>query len=92
MSRPRVIGETIASGDGKVQLAPDVPKSEDKPQVILEGSSSFVADDEEPEPLPLFEGDPKILYQDFLPDAAIHRPGHQVIQFSFYEKINTVQI
>ncbi len=48
-----------------------------KPQVILEGSGSFVTSDVEPEPLPPFEGYPQALYQDFLPDAVVHRPGHR---------------
>lgn len=46
------------------------------PQATLEGSGSFVRDDVEPEPLPAYEGDPSLLYQDFLPDAIIHRPDH----------------
>ena len=48
-----------------------------KPQVILEGSGSFVSNNAEPKPLPPFEGDPSTLYQDFLPHAVVHRPGHQ---------------
>ncbi len=47
-----------------------------KPQAMLEGSGSFVRDDEAPAPLPPFEGDPASLYQDFLPDAIVYRPGH----------------
>lgn len=46
-----------------------------KPQVILEGSGSFVADDAEPDPLPPVEGEPQALYQDFLPDAVVRAPG-----------------
>lgn len=48
-----------------------------KPQVILEGSGSLVRDNEDPEPLPPFAGDPKALHQDFLPDAVIGRAGHR---------------
>ncbi len=48
-----------------------------KPQVILEGSGSFVTSNAEPEPLPPFEGDPRTLYQDFLPGAIVHRLGHR---------------
>ncbi len=48
-----------------------------KPQAFLEGSGSLVRDNEEPEPLPPFEGDSKSLYQDFLPDAVVRRPEHQ---------------
>ena len=48
-----------------------------KPQVILEGSGSLVRDSDDPEPLPPFAGDTKALYQDFLPDAVVNRPGHR---------------
>jgi len=48
-----------------------------KPQATLEGSGSFVTEGDKPEPLPPFEGDPQALYQDFLPDAVVHRPGHR---------------
>ena len=48
-----------------------------KPQVFLEGSGSFVLSNVEPEPLPPVAGDPQSLYQDFLPDDVVHRPGHQ---------------
>ncbi|MFQ5793811.1 MAG: dihydrofolate reductase family protein [Candidatus Bipolaricaulia bacterium] len=47
------------------------------PQVLLEGSGTFVREGDEPKPLPPFEGDPKMLYQDFLPEAAVHRPGQR---------------
>lgn len=47
-----------------------------KPEVCLEGSGSLVSEDEKPKPLPPFEGDPESLYQDFLPDDVVHRPGH----------------
>jgi 2,5-diamino-6-(ribosylamino)-4(3H)-pyrimidinone 5'-phosphate reductase len=48
-----------------------------KPQATLEGSGSFLRESDEPESLPPFEGDPKPLYQDFLPEAVIDRPGHR---------------
>jgi 2,5-diamino-6-(ribosylamino)-4(3H)-pyrimidinone 5'-phosphate reductase len=48
-----------------------------KPQATLEGSGSFLKEDDDPEPLPPFEGDPKPLYQDFLPDGIVHRPEHR---------------
>ena len=48
-----------------------------KPQVILEGSGSLVTSDADPMPLPPVAGDPKALYQDFLPDTVVHRPGHR---------------
>jgi 2,5-diamino-6-(ribosylamino)-4(3H)-pyrimidinone 5'-phosphate reductase len=48
-----------------------------KPQATLEGSGSFLKEDDEPDPLPPFEGDPEPLYQDFLPDGILHRPEHQ---------------
>jgi len=48
-----------------------------KPQATLEGSGSFVLAGTEPEPLPAVEGDPSLLYEDFLPDAVVQRPRHQ---------------
>jgi 2,5-diamino-6-(ribosylamino)-4(3H)-pyrimidinone 5'-phosphate reductase len=48
-----------------------------RPQVFLEGSGSFVPTNAEPEPLPPVDGDSRPLYQDFLPDDVVHRPGHQ---------------
>ena len=47
------------------------------PQATLEGSGSFMREGDEPEALPLFEGDPQDLYQDFLPQAIVNRPGHR---------------
>jgi 2,5-diamino-6-(ribosylamino)-4(3H)-pyrimidinone 5'-phosphate reductase len=47
-----------------------------KPQAILEGSGSLVRDEDEPGPLPDFAGDPEALYEDFLPEAVVGRPGH----------------
>lgn len=48
-----------------------------QPQATLEGSGSFVREGDEPALLPAFEGDPQELYQDFLPDAVVRRPGHR---------------
>ena len=48
------------------------------PQAELQGSGSFVKEGEALRPLPPHEGDPKALYQDFLPDEIVHRPGHEV--------------
>ncbi len=48
-----------------------------QPQAMLEGSGSFVRDDEQPSPLPPCAGDPASLYQDFLPEAILRRPGHR---------------
>lgn len=52
-------------------------RSTHEPQAFLEGSASLVREGEEPEPLSSLEGDPQSLYQDFLPDAIVHRPGHR---------------
>jgi riboflavin biosynthesis pyrimidine reductase len=48
-----------------------------QPQAFLEGSASLVTDDHQPEPLPPVTGDATSLYQDFLPDAVVHRRGHR---------------
>ncbi len=51
-------------------------KSIHNPQVILEGSSSFVTSNENLEPFPPFEGD-STLGEDFLPEDIVHHPGHK---------------
>ena len=52
-------------------------KAEHKPQATLEGSGSFVRDGDVPEPLESYNGETKLLYQDFLPEDALKRPGHK---------------
>ncbi|MDQ7793055.1 MAG: dihydrofolate reductase family protein [bacterium] len=46
-----------------------------QPQADMLGSNSLVREGEELSPLPPADGDPDILYQDFLPEAVLHRPG-----------------
>jgi riboflavin biosynthesis pyrimidine reductase len=48
-----------------------------RPQATLEGSGSFTRETDEPDTLPTFEGNPQVLYQDFVPEAVVERPGHQ---------------
>ncbi len=48
-----------------------------KPQVFLEGSSSFVRENDDLIPLPAFEGNPEDLYRDYLPDDVIHKSGQK---------------
>ena len=48
-----------------------------QPGATLEGSGSFIRDGDQPAPLPAFEGDLEALYEDFMPDAVVQRPGHQ---------------
>jgi hypothetical protein len=45
-----------------------------KPQARMQGSNSFVRQDEALKPLPAFEGAPEALYQDYLPDEIVQRP------------------
>lgn len=52
-------------------------KAEFQPQAILEGSGSMVLEGTESEPLPPIEGDPAPLYDDFLPEVILNRPGHK---------------
>ena len=52
-------------------------KTHHRPGATLEGSGSFVPEGQEPEPLPPFEGDRRVLYQDFLPASAVQRPDHR---------------
>lgn len=62
---------------GSSQDALDWLKLTYQPQATLEGSGSFVVDGQEPEALPPFEGDPAPLYEDFLPEHIVNRPGHR---------------
>jgi 2,5-diamino-6-(ribosylamino)-4(3H)-pyrimidinone 5'-phosphate reductase len=48
------------------------------PQGEMQGSGSFVKEGEPLKPLPPFEGDLEMLYQDYLPDEVVHRPEHKV--------------
>ena len=45
-----------------------------KPQADMVGSNSLVKTEEFLAQLPPFEGDPKVLYQDFLPNDVVNRP------------------
>jgi riboflavin biosynthesis pyrimidine reductase len=46
-------------------------------EATLEGSGSFLRDDDEPSPLLPFDGDPAPLFQDYLPESVVQRPGHR---------------
>jgi 2,5-diamino-6-(ribosylamino)-4(3H)-pyrimidinone 5'-phosphate reductase len=48
-----------------------------QPQATLEGSGSFVREGDGQAALPPFEGEPAALYEDFVPEAVVQRPGHQ---------------
>lgn len=48
-----------------------------QPQAYLEGSASFVKNDESPEALPPFTGDAASLYCGFLPNTIVSRPEHK---------------
>jgi len=48
-----------------------------EPQATLEGSGSFVREKDKPAPLPSFDGESESLYQDFVPEAVVQRPGHE---------------
>lgn len=47
-----------------------------RPQVLLEGSGSFVTEDEDLAELPPSEFDGTHLREDYLPEAVVSRPGH----------------
>jgi len=47
------------------------------PQVLLEGSGSFVAEGQELSPLPPSEHDDSLLRADYLPEAVVGRPRHR---------------
>lgn len=48
-----------------------------KPEALLEGSGSFLSEEQEPEPLPPFSGDAGALYRDYLPEEVVKRPEHR---------------
>jgi 2,5-diamino-6-(ribosylamino)-4(3H)-pyrimidinone 5'-phosphate reductase len=48
-----------------------------QPQATLEGSGSFVREEDKPAPLPPFQGDREALVQDFLPEAITQRSDHR---------------
>lgn len=48
-----------------------------QPQADLLGSNSLIREGEALRELPIYQGDPEPLYQDFLPDEVVHRPGHR---------------
>jgi 2,5-diamino-6-(ribosylamino)-4(3H)-pyrimidinone 5'-phosphate reductase len=48
-----------------------------RPGATLEGSGSFMAENQVPDPLPPVTGNLQSLYQDFLPEIIVYRPGHQ---------------
>jgi 2,5-diamino-6-(ribosylamino)-4(3H)-pyrimidinone 5'-phosphate reductase len=52
-------------------------RAKHKPHLYLEGSGSLVTPQRRPKQLPKFKGEPGMLYQDFLPDSVVNRPGHQ---------------
>jgi len=51
-------------------------KAEHAVGATLEGSGSFVPEGQVPDPLPPVEGDTEALYQDYLPESVVQRPGH----------------
>jgi 2,5-diamino-6-(ribosylamino)-4(3H)-pyrimidinone 5'-phosphate reductase len=52
-------------------------KATHTPGATLEGSGSFVREGEQPAALDPYAGDPGALYQDWLPEAIVHREGHR---------------
>lgn len=52
-------------------------KAHHRPGATLEGSGSLAPEDQAPEALPPFEGEVAALYQDYLPDRIVGRPGHR---------------
>lgn len=48
-----------------------------KPDVWMEGSNMLVKEGQELRELDSFEGDEKSLYQDYLPDEIVNRPGRE---------------
>ena len=47
------------------------------PDAVLEGSGSFVVEGTPSQPLPPVDGEPAMLYQDYLPDAITHQEGRR---------------
>ena len=55
----------------------DIVRALHQPGATLEGSGSFVREQDKPSPLSPFEGDAAALYEDYLPGEVIDRPGHR---------------
>lgn len=73
------MADTRASEEDKASICEEVEKNLKaiyKPQADMLGSNSLVKTGETLVQLPPFEGDPKLIYQDFLPDEVINRPDH----------------
>ena len=66
----------VIEGSGDINVF-EWLKATHHPQATLEGSGSFVREQDVPAPLAPFEGDLKRLYQDFLPESVVQRAGHQ---------------
>jgi 2,5-diamino-6-(ribosylamino)-4(3H)-pyrimidinone 5'-phosphate reductase len=52
-------------------------KSVHQATATLEGSGSFLPENETPPLLPAFTGDAASLYEDYLPEEVVRRPGHK---------------
>jgi riboflavin biosynthesis pyrimidine reductase len=70
-------GDTRWQALGEPSQAMQWLKHTHQPQATLEGSGSFVREDDTPELLPPVEGERDSLYSDWLPEEVVHRPGHQ---------------
>jgi len=66
--------EAIAGSDQEIA---DWLRSAHKPQAYLEGSGSLVTKNTKPQTLSKFKGNPKPLYEDYLPDSVVKRPQHR---------------
>ena len=78
-------GKLLLYGDERWQALGGQPsfdlfgwlKAHHRVGATLEGSGSLVREDQEPEPLPPVDGEMQALYQDYLPQNVIERPGHR---------------
>ncbi len=72
MGEPRWEAVAGSSGDAYKWV-----KATFQPQATIEGSGSFILEGTQPDPLPPFEGDSTLLYEDFLPDEIVKQPGRR---------------
>ena len=72
-----LFGEERWQKVGGKSFAYERVKTLHQPQATLEGSGSMLTEEAQPEPLPAFSGDPAPLYNDYLPESIVDRPGHK---------------
>lgn len=69
--------QRIVEGDGLWETVSGYIKANCRPQADILGSNSLAKEGAPLRDLPAFEGDPAGLYEDYLPEDVLNRPGHE---------------